>query len=625
VFVNLRAKEKGLLFFVDIDPALPSVLKGDEIRLKQIVLNILSNAVKYTKAGWCRLSVKGERFGDKINMSFQVADTGIGIKEDDLPDIFNAFFRSDLHTTRGIMGTGLGLAIAKRLLLAMAGDISVKSVYGKGTVFTIQLTQEISDPAPLADTSANAGKYALVLDDGLRGEQLNGIIKLLGVKTAYCSDLEDISVFSSERFTHCVYSEQFVGGLLAKIKSMFAGCEFITVKDTRISLRDAEDSGQAAIYEPLMLTKTNALFNKNLCDAAQTDVSSGGNLKFTGAKALLVDDNDINLMVGGEMLRSYGLSVVEAESGQKAIDFCREMKFDIIFMDHMMPAMDGIEAISQIRATENGLNGNTPAVMFTANVVSGVADEYKARGLQDFVGKPVAMKELYRVLVNWLPQEKQRGEDESKADAAPLQAVFDLLEVLDDFGVRATDAVRESGGNLSEYIARLETIVSILADVPKQLKTLAAAGERENFAEQIEQVQKLLYEIGARDLSGRAKSLAAAARGGNNAYINMDFNNFLDNMHLLEKKLEVLAPLAKGKSTETSLLNNSSYIRLCVAKVQKALQTKKTYEALANVEILLGVSLNKQLDARFMQIMKSIESHDYDGGIKLCENLLQNY
>ncbi|MDR3349455.1 MAG: response regulator [Acidaminococcales bacterium] len=626
VLVNLRAKEKGLLFFVDIDPALPSVLKGDEIRIKQIALNILSNAVKYTKTGWCRFSVKGERFDDKVKMVFQVADTGIGIKEEDLPGIFDAFFRSDLHTTRGIMGTGLGLAIAKRLLLAMDGDISVKSIYGRGTVFTFQLAQEIADPTPLADTGANAGKYALVLDDGLRGAQLNGIIKLLGVKTAYCSDIEDISVFSSERFTHCVYSEELVGGSLSKIQNMFADCEFVAIKDTRFSLRDTENSGETAIYEPFTLTKVNALFNKDRRDAEPADDSFGGNVKFTGAKALLVDDNDINLMIGGEMLRSYGLNVTEAENGQKAVNFCREKKFDIIFMDHMMPTMDGIEAAARIRALGSGLNGDTPIVMFTANVVSGVADEYKALGLQDFVGKPVEMKELYRVLSKWLPPETQHGgASKDKAADAPPQAVFDLLEAMEGFGVYATDAVRELGGDLREYITRLETIASILADVPKQLKALAAAGDLENFSEQIEQVQDLLYQIGARDFAGRAKSLAAAARNGNTAYINMDFNNFLDSLHLLEKKLEVLAPLAKGKSMQTSLLNNSSYIRLCITKVQKALQEKKTYEALANVEILLGVSLDKRLDAHFIQIMKSIETHDYDGGIKLCENLLQNY
>jgi CheY-like chemotaxis protein/nitrogen-specific signal transduction histidine kinase len=626
MLVNLRAREKGLSLFVDVDPSLPSVLKGDEIRLKQIALNILSNAVKYTQKGWCRLSVKGERADGKIKMAFQVADTGIGIKEDELPDIFEAFFRSDLHTTRGIMGTGLGLAIAKRLLIALDGHIAVKSVYGKGTTFTFQLVQEIADPSPLADIKANAGKYALVLDDGLRGEQLDGIIKLLGVKTARCADVEDIGVFSSERFTHCVYSEQFSGEHLAKIKSASPGCEFIAVKDLRMSLGRAETGNEAVIYEPLLLTKMNALLNKGLFDAASA-ATSDGNLKFTGAKALLVDDNDINMTVGGEMLRSYGLSVVEAESGQKAIDFCRETKFDIIFMDHMMPEMDGLEAASRIRGMENGLNAGTPIVMFTANVVSGVADEYRARGLQDFVGKPVEMKELYKVLVKWLPPEKQHGDlgKDEAAGGSPAQASFDLLEVLDDFGIHATDAVRELGGDLPEYIARLETIVSILADVPKQLKALVAAGDWKNFAEQAEQVQKLLYQIGARDFAGRAKSLAAAAREENTAYINMDFSNFLDSLHLLEKKLEVLAPLAKGKSRETSLLNNSSYIRLCIAKVQKALQAKKTYEALANVEILLGVSLDKQLDALFIQIMKSIETHDYGGGIKLCENLLQNY
>ena len=296
---GIRAKEKNLEFIVNVDPNLPVKLFGDEVRLKQIVMNILINAVKYTEQGSVTLNVGFASAGESaVKIDFSVSDTGIGMKEEALEKLFIPFERLDEVRNRHVEGTGLGLAISQKLLAMMGSKLKVKSEYGVGSTFSFSVEQKVEDPTPIGDV-----KDALKL---LKDEE-------------------------------AVYSETF---------------------------------------------------------------------KAPEAKVLVVDDIKVNVKVFMGLLKQTEVKVEGAYSGIEAVEKCECNDYDVIYMDHMMPEMDGIEAMRRIRTSENGRNKKTPMIIMTANATHGAREEYLKEGFDDYISKPLEPAALEQSLIDYLPKEK---------------------------------------------------------------------------------------------------------------------------------------------------------------------------------------------------------------------------
>jgi DegV family protein with EDD domain len=293
----VRAHEKGLEFQVYVSDQLPSVLRGDETRIKQVVNNLLSNAIKYTPEGTVSLSVDGQKTGpDRIRLHISVADTGIGMKQEDLPNLFQVFKRVDEGSTKGIEGTGLGLSIVKQLVERMGGSVAVDSIYHKGSTFTVLLEQEILEEAPI-------GK----LD----------------------------------------YSAQ---------------------------------------------TKNRIQYEKRF-EAPE-------------AKVLVVDDNEMNLLVAKKLLRDSQVQLELASSGRECLNKTTQVQYDLIFMDHVMPGMDGVETLAKVKNQIGGLNKETPIVALTANAASGMEEKYRSMGFSDYLAKPISGVLLEDMLLRYLSKNK---------------------------------------------------------------------------------------------------------------------------------------------------------------------------------------------------------------------------
>lgn len=336
-----RAKEKGLAFHVDVDSKTPSQLFGDEVRIKQVLINVLNNAVKYTSEGSVSLSVQCDRLEtNKVRLICTVADTGMGIKKESIPFLFEAFKRVDEEKNRHIEGTGLGLSIVKQLVDLMGGEIQVNSIYTKGSTFVIKLEQEIVDPKELGE---------------------------LGLETRHALNVRE----------H--YKQSF----------------------------EAPD-----------------------------------------VKVLIVDDNDTNLMVAGKLLRDTKVNIDTALSGAECLKKTFGEKYDLIFMDHLMPEMDGIECLNKIRSQEGGLNRETPIVVLTANAGSDNQALYNRAGFDGYILKPVSGAILENTLLKIIPREKimimneaaaSSGEEtlfKKHVDKVPLiitsESVCDLPESMTD-------------------------------------------------------------------------------------------------------------------------------------------------------------------------------------------------
>jgi signal transduction histidine kinase len=283
--VDTRAEQKSLTFKKVIASDIPEVLIGDESRVRQILLNLLTNAVKYTREGSVTLTITAEKlWDDELTLKMSITDTGIGIEEKNIPKLFGSFNQFDSKKNIGIEGTGLGLAITRSLCTAMGGDVTVESEYGKGSTFTATITLD----------TPNANE--------------------------------------------------------------------------KITIESASDSDM--------------------------------NFYVPNARVLIVDDLEINVEIAAELLTLAGINADTALSGMEALDKCKKKKYDLILMDHMMPEMDGLETTAEIRALDD--YRDVPIIALTANAVSGVKEIFITGGMNDFISKPIELKDLFGTLKKWL-------------------------------------------------------------------------------------------------------------------------------------------------------------------------------------------------------------------------------
>ena len=294
--VRMQAEQKGLQLKVKVADDIPRQLYGDEGRIRQILINIINNAVKFTTEGYVSIDTSSRYISDDmIELKFIIEDTGMGIKEKDLAAIFESFRQLDMNRNRKIEGTGLGLAITKQLVTMMQGDIQVESEYGKGTRFTIYIQQKVIDKRVISEKN--------------------------------------------------IVSEE-------------------TEKKTQ-------------------------MFTCNTY------------------RVLVVDDIPINVKVAMALLRVYGFKIDQATSGPEAIELCKKNTYDMIFMDHMMPEMDGIEATKIIRSECKDTSGQAIIIALTANAIQGAKEEYLANGFDDFLSKPFERHQLHEMLEKWIPEERR--------------------------------------------------------------------------------------------------------------------------------------------------------------------------------------------------------------------------
>ncbi|MCR4717968.1 MAG: response regulator [Lachnospiraceae bacterium] len=294
--IQARADKKGLKFKTEISKDLPKTMYGDDVRIRQVITNILTNAVKYTEKGSVTLKIDiASKTEDTVVLNVEVKDTGIGIREEDLDKLFISFQRLDMEKNRSIEGTGLGISIVNKLLKMMDSELKVDSVYGEGSNFHFEIAQKVIDAEEI-------GKY------------------------------ED------------------------------------RLKDSKVSAKSTR-----YVYAP-------------------------------NAKVLFIDDNNMNLMVAKGLLRRSKIKVDTALSGREGIELIEENHYNIVFLDHMMPKMDGIETLEELKE-RNMIPSDTVVVMMTANAVVGAKEEYLKAGFEDYLSKPVDVKKLEEMLAKYIPDD----------------------------------------------------------------------------------------------------------------------------------------------------------------------------------------------------------------------------
>lgn len=396
IFWN-RIGEKNIELIFDIDPTLPSRLYGDSLRVRQVIINLLNNAVKFTDSGFVKLTVKLESIdNEEVVLWVSVKDTGRGIREQDLGKLFNSFEQMDIKKDRSIEGTGLGLAISKQLVTLLGGTIGVNSEYGKGSEFYFTIRQKLTD-ATYSNTLKRDPKSLRIgahFCNMYEASEFNQLLVSLSIPPAKKTLTEDLDFF----FTDDI--------------------EFLKLPETRQVLKSKNvtvyhmlNPMQKTTHQRFVQNANKPIYSLNLFrmlnEEVVTNTSHSETIHFTAPQAnvLLVDDNAMNLTVAKGLLKPIGMNIDTAINGEEAVAMVKENHYDLILMDHMMPIMDGIEATQAIRAMEDEYYKNLPILALTANALVESCNEFLQNGMNDFIAKPIEIKDICTKLMKWLPPE----------------------------------------------------------------------------------------------------------------------------------------------------------------------------------------------------------------------------
>ena len=404
----IRIGEKPVEFFVDPEPGLPGWLVGDLGRVKQVLLNIINNAVKFTERGSICLGIQGEQDERGWVIRFTVRDTGFGIKKDDLSKLFVRFNQVDTKRTRQAEGTGLGLTISVKLCELMEGGISVESDYGKGSVFTITVRQGVADDPALLVCQVEREVSLLVYESSalLARFERDSLIRL-GLPHELCANQE---VFmeraASGSFTHLLAP----GDVLRALPPPLPQADGTVCQPTFMTLLPLCDhisitSDDQRLYTPLFALHLPYLLNGRAHELSAAHITVDDTTALESlpyVSVLIVDDNELNVLVAEGVMAPLGLRTGQALSGLEAIEEVQKNDYDLVLMDHMMPEMDGIETAHRIRALPGWRFARLPIVALTANATTEAQQLFMKNGFNEFLTKPIEPAKLYATLRHFL-------------------------------------------------------------------------------------------------------------------------------------------------------------------------------------------------------------------------------
>ena len=494
-----RLQETEVELQTEVIGDVPNHLYGDFIRVKQILINIIGNAVKFTKQGYIRLSLYHEWVSeDTMKLFLKVADTGIGIREEHLATLFDAFHQVDTKKNRTVQGTGLGLAITKNLCELMGGAIEVESTYGKGTVFTVSVVQKVISTAPLSLSEANEVRTGSAME---------------------------------------VFMPNHIEGL-------------------------------------------------------------------EGKRILVVDDNKSNLLITKKLLEPYRLYVDVSDSGMEALSLIKDNEYDLIFLDHMMPEMDGVETAGEIRKLDIPYCKEVPLVVLTANAVYGARKELLNSGFSDYVAKPIEVKVLENVLRKYLGDiGKTETEDTVIGEGLNLK------------GIDSAGAMGRMHFGEDIYISILKTYFTDLKNAVIRINEAREREDIKKFVVDVHGIKSTSASVGAMELSELAKALETAGKENNKEFIDEHINHFMQScdeiIHVLQQYFE---------KEETVLSQEMSVLEpQWLSDMREACEEMDSLRTVELLEKIKGKRYSEKETELVTQIEEYVDLYDYDEVVSLLQ------
>jgi signal transduction histidine kinase/DNA-binding response OmpR family regulator/HPt (histidine-containing phosphotransfer) domain-containing protein len=537
--ISEKASAKGLELIFDIDPSVSTQLRGDPLRLGQILINFCNNAVKFTETG--EIVVKArlqEKNDDGQLVCFSVCDTGIGLTEEQMSRLFRAFEQADASTTRQHGGTGLGLAISKRLAQLMGGDVGVTSEMGKGSTFwfTARLGNGAT-PARRGPRPDLRDRRVLIIDDNPQARAVlsSMLISLTFIVHEAPSGLEGLEMVRHAAEIGEPYEIAFVDWQMPGIDGIETGRRIhalpnlavrphlvmVTAYGREEVLKQAEENAFANVL--IKPVTPSMLFDSAIAvlGAEQEKVQDAQSgpapelSRLRGARVLLVEDNELNREVALGLLSDANLSIDVAENGEVAVRMTAMDTYDLVLMDMQMPVMDGITATRAIRS--NPQLRSLPIIAMTANVMANDIEQCVAAGMNDHVAKPIDPDALFAALLRWI---KPRDTENPSQKAAPLIANPAAPPVAPDSdppeiaGIDTKSALRRTGGNRKRYESLLRKFAEPSAGAIEEIRAALSAGDTSTAARAAHSMKGAAANLGAGALAEIAARTETAITTG---------------------------------------------------------------------------------------------------------------
>lgn len=509
--IRMRLIGKDIAFVVKVDPDIPAYLTGDVLRIRQILINLLGNAVNYTRSGHISLNARHEMLdGNAAKLVFRVLDTGIGIRKENLRRLFTSFTRLKTAENMQPEGSGLGLSISRTLCQALGGEISVESEFGRGSVFTFSLTQGFENYRKLAEVEDPGTKQALYMEKNLiRAESLRYSFSSLGVGHRHVTSVEDLwTEIGKNACTHIFVPKEHVTECARILAAVGSGAQIVGLVD--IGDIAKYGYGVKSMIRPVSCVDVANILNGTSDEKRILTDTAECSLTAYSVKVLVVDDVGSNLRVSQELLRLYGIEADVAKNSREAMSLVRMKRYDLVFMDHMMQDMDGIETTRKIRAlgADDPYFADLPIIALTANVMAGSKESFLAAGMNGYLPKPIEMQKLTRVLEKWLPREKLTG----TRPAAPSSR--EAEEVPEIPGISAQAGLRNVGGNAAVYLEVIDLFCDTAEKNADHMELAVGNGDALRYARAAHALKGAARNIGALELAERADHMENAAKAG---------------------------------------------------------------------------------------------------------------
>ena len=539
-------RKKNIELIIDVEPSIPSVMNTDVDKLKKILWHLIINGIKFTNEGGVYVHVSSVSQVYGINLIIEVKDTGIGMDEHQLEMIYDDFYKADSGRDRTTGGLGLGMMIVHGFVKSLGGFMIIESSIGGGTSVRVSIPNRIIDPNPCMSVkdreSISLGaylhfeKYSNPHVREFYDSMVRNIVTGLKVSMHRVDNLGSLrALVDNKKLTHLFAGPEEYNSAVEYMESL-ASDVLVTVVANPEELNRPTASKVRVMPKPFYCFPVVGILNSKTGD----DVFEEGAVSFTGARALIVDDEPMNLIVSSGMLRRYGMIVTTCESGQEAIDLCRQNQYDVIFMDHMMPVMDGVEAMRRIRSEQTRSKIITPVIAFTANAVSSAREMFRQAGFDGFVAKPVDMVELERVLKRVLPPalvvaNSNQPPKEDHSGIAP-DDIFDRLKAI---GVDTDTGMYYSQNDAEFYKTLLNQYAQESTAKKKTMEESLALGNLGDYAIQVHSIKSTSKMIGEMNLSEMAKELEEAAKRGDRAFVDKSHDAMLA---VYERLLDAIDP-----------------------------------------------------------------------------------
>ena len=637
---QMLERDNNLELVFDIDSKIPSMLIGDGKKVKKILRHLIDNSYKFTKIGgiYVRIYALKKEYG--INLCISISDTGVGLDEEEIEKITERFYQSNGGRNRRAGGLGLGLPIVYGLVAAMEGFIQIESEKDKGTTVCVSIPQSIADESPCmvienknelcVGCFLKPEKYRIPQIRNYYDQMISHIVKGMDITIHRLFKFDELEKLNSMyKLTHLFigteeyeenksYFDELTGRMDVIVS---ADGKFVPTKDSRIRV----------LRKPFYCLPITNLLNTKMTDDENRMIEK--HMVCPDTKVLVVDDEPMNLMVAEGAFKEYKMDIVTADSGAKAIELCETEPFDLIFLDHMMPEMDGVETLKILRKIEAESDREFTIIAFTANAVSGAKEMFLREGFDEFISKPIELNELERVLRNVLPKssimyeekysneenlmhvvnEKEKVEDEIKAS----DNLDDPIEILNNFGINTKSGVQYSQGDKDFYFKLLGEFVKSYTGKKTEIENHFKNEDLKNYKIQVHALKSSSRLIGADELSEMARLAEEASDKNDISYVNEHHHE------LLSKYDEVVGFISQALKSETDETNPD------LAEITKEIYLKHLQELMNKLEnyevddaeliisdmcnmVYMGESVGSQID----EIRNAVDDFEYTEAVQ---------